>query len=364
MLFVALFFCLFTIQGCTQSHKITSNVEPCIGAYYFDGWTKDTNNSHLTKSLIEDYSFRKPIWGWVTSKQSIIDAQINAAANAGLSFFSFCWYYNTSKPIDSLNRGLMLYNKSSVKKRLKFCLLVANHAGSLIGTKEWPVVVKEWIKQFKSGNYLTVNKKPLIVFFSVKSLIENFGSADLVHKAFDSLKLEANKVGLAGVSIAACLGPGRNETSVAEDCGFDVLTGYNYCNVGFIKGQQEAPIENLRVEEYKIWDMFPKVSNLKYIPVSTLNWDPRPWADTQNNYMKKPYFIGYSAQSVYASVKGCVKWLNDNADYATPEKIAVLYAWNEYGEGGYLTPTESKKIEPYNGLKWALGLKQKQSIRK
>mgnify|MGYP001835280145 FL=1 len=36
-----------------------------------------------------------------------------------------------------------------------------------------------------------------------------------------------------------------------------------------------------------------------------------------------------------------VKWVNENPDKTVPEKIVLVYAWNELGEGGYLVPTKA-----------------------
>src|SRR5438034_1397685 len=63
-----------------------------LGAYYFDGWAKAVSG-HLTPRLRDSFPDRKPKWGWVTSTPEIVKDQIDLAADAGLSFFSFCWYY-------------------------------------------------------------------------------------------------------------------------------------------------------------------------------------------------------------------------------------------------------------------------------
>lgn len=264
-----------------------------LGAYYFDGWKKEKGNTHLTPQLKQNLD-RKPVWGWVTSTQSIMDKQIDAAANAGLSFFSFCWYYNPKNNVDSSNRALLYYNRSAQKNRLNFCLMVANHKGFEIGPNEWPAVTKEWIKQFKSGNYLLSNGKPLIIFFSVSTLVEKFGSASGVKTALNNLRAAAKSSGLNGAVIAACVSGGTDKAiSTAEACGFDVLTGYNNHASGLKAAgtlAQNVPIGKMQTVESSLWNKFIQTSKLPYIPVSTLNWDPRPWASAKNNYAKAPYF--------------------------------------------------------------------------
>lgn len=322
-----------------------------LGAYYFDGWT--SGSSHITLALRRDYSDRKPIWGWTTSTQKIVDQQINSASKAGLSFFSFCWYYDGKSKIDSINRALMFYKRSEYLNRLDYCLMVANHYGFLIGPKSWSIVKKEWLKHFDSPNYLKVDGKPLIIFYSLGTLISEFGSVINVREAFNDLRAEAINGGLKGVAVALCVSPYGPDINQAEACGIDILTGYNYHSEGFRGGNKNVSIDSMQKVEAVVWDKFRKLSNLKYIPVSTLNWDPRPWANAKNGYLNSPHFTGYSEKSVFNSVLGLSRWIKQNTASTTKENIGILYAWNENGEGAYLTPT-IKGPNLLNGVKKAI----------
>lgn len=325
---------------------LTSNAQirrAKIGAYYFDGWKKIKGNPHLTSLLINQYSEREPKWGWVTSTQKNVDNQIIAASEAGLNFFSFCWYYNGKHPIDSANRALSYFNQSKVNKTLNFCLMVANHEGYELGPAEWPIVCEEWIKQFKSNKYLTVEGKPLIIFFSVGSLVKKFKTTEGVKNAFKMLRDRAKSEGLGGVTIAACVSNSSKEIRLATESTFDNLTGYNYHGYGFLgrpKGVARVSIDKMQNAEKSLWTTISNMSSLPYIPVTTLNWDPRPWkAINSANFV--PYFSGFSSNSVYRSLTNCIEWMDLNVGETTKEKIAILYAWNEYGEGAYLTPSKS-----------------------
>jgi hypothetical protein len=346
--------CLFLIPNPVFSQKLksgsaVSKVE--FGAYYFDGWR--ANSNLLTKSLVDSFSERQPVWGWVTSTQKIVDAQIIAASDAGLSFFSFCWYYDKNVKIDSINQALSFYRRSTYKNKLKYCLMVANHSGYHITPENWKMVQKEWIANFKSNTYLTVEKKPLLIFFSVGSLVQEFGSAELVKAAFDSFRKAAVDEGLKGVEIAGCVSPFKEEVETAEKCGFDILTGYNYHGHGLLAKMQRTPIDSMQRADKRCWNLMPALSKLPYIPVTTLNWDPRPWNNPKNKNNFEPYFKGFSPSSVYKSIIGAKTWINQNAAYTPSERIALLYAWNEYGEGAYLTPTKSGP-NPLTGVKRAI----------
>ena len=76
-----------------------------VGAYYFDGWAgkhrlagteawaKDAP-THLTKRMLEEFPEREPIWGWRDDRPEIVEQQIDLAADHGIAFFAFCWYWH------------------------------------------------------------------------------------------------------------------------------------------------------------------------------------------------------------------------------------------------------------------------------
>jgi hypothetical protein len=335
-----------------------------VGAYYFDGWSGLVPNN-ITPKLTDSFPERKSIWGWVTSDQKIMDQQINYAADYGLSFFCFDWYFPDSKKYtiatEPLNRALNFFMSSSNNSRLKFCLLVVNTGGSAIKPGDWKNCVDVWVAILKHRQYLTVNGKPLIDFASAKNLLTGFGSVEAVRNALNSLRTACVNAGLPGVTIGALLSPPMQEQmDSAQLMGFDMLSGYNYFGFGY-KGisreQTEIPIEKLQETEITIWNRF-KTSPLPYMPVVTLNWDPRPKIlgniSAKRSYYYTKYYTGFSSQSVYNSVKDAIEWVNNNPHNATKEKLVCLYAWNEYNEGAWLTPSDILKDGLLLGVKKAV----------
>ncbi|MFB2118256.1 glycoside hydrolase family 99-like domain-containing protein [Parapedobacter sp. 2B3] len=341
------------------------SIAPCfsqesvkIGAYYFDGWTGKTY--HISENLKTNFKDREPIWGWVTSTQEIIDNQILLASEAGLDFFNFCWYYTgvhgKNIDVDPKNNALKLYLSSKEKSKLKFSLMIANHGKHYtIKQEHWNVVTDYWCKLFADPHYLRVDDKPLITFFSLGPLVETFGgSTAKVREALDDFRAKAKKLGVRGVSIAVCLDP-RNEQHVdyAKRCGFDILTGYNYPQSGFDGNEQVLNIAKLLNAETVIWDK-AKTTGFPYIPVTTLNWDQRAWEDVNPSLKGAKRYTNYSKKSVKKSVANLKKWLLNNPEYATINKVGFLYAWNEYGEGAWLTPSIGLSNKLLKGLKQGL----------
>lgn len=318
-----------------------------IGAYYFDGWNPQA--SHVSERLKTEFANREPVWGWQDDTREIMEQQIDFAAKAGLSFWSFCWYWpETGGPSSPLNNALALYLEAHNRSRLQFCLLVANHGGFRIGPKDWSAVSAQWIALFKQPTHLTVDGKPLLIFFSPRELLNAFGTPEAVKAAFDQLRADAKAAGLSGVSIAACTTPGPENgwTDLAplRACGFDLFTGYNYVGAGKVTPNTKAQVfADLIPGHEHVWDAFAQRGERPYIPVVTTGWDKRPWEAVDAPDSKQAiYYPDRSPAIVGQFVGKAIAWVKANPSHATAERLILLYAWNENGEGGFLTPTKAE----------------------
>jgi len=52
-----------------------------VGAYYFDGWSGQTN--HITELLKTEFADRQPVWGWKDDTVEIMQRQIDYCADHG-----------------------------------------------------------------------------------------------------------------------------------------------------------------------------------------------------------------------------------------------------------------------------------------
>lgn len=192
----------------------------------------------------------------------------------------------------------------------------------------------------------------IVIFYSLNSLINNFESEADVMMALGDLRNQARDMGSGQLKIGICIAPSFRAIDLAKKCGFDFLTGYNYHNSGFDGGKDVYPIAKLTRGSVSTWNKFLS-ANLPYVASVTLNWDPRPWSSGTNIYSKSPRYYGFSSLSTYSAVMEARVWLRDNSKATFEPKIAFLYAWNEYGEGAYLTPSKDG-LKPLIGGKRAL----------
>ena len=313
------------------------------GAYYFDGWTG--RSTHLTPRLREEFFDREPLWGWRDDSLPVVEQQIDCAADHGLAFFAFDWYWpegaNKHTP---LNTGLELYLQARNKQRLQFCLMVANHGGFRLGPADWETVTDTWVRLFREPTHLKVGGKPLLIFFSAGELRHAFGDSAAVKSAFDKLDAKARTAGMEGVCVAACATPGptNNWDNLADlqAEGYSCLTGYNYHGYPRKGPDRIQPYSRMVEGHQDIWDRFAANSPLPYVPVVTVGWDKRPWEDAAKPATHDVYYPDRTPVQVADFVSQAIQWMDAHPDKTTRERILLLYAWNENGEGGYLTPTK------------------------
>ena len=308
-----------------------------IGAYYFDGWAGRSDQAgkaewakhaptHLTKRMLDEFPDREPVWGWRDDSPAVMERQIDLAADAGLAFFAFCWYWHESeKDIreDPKHAGLELFLKARNNRRMKFCLLVANHAGFEIrGTEAWKKAAALWMPYLKHPQHLTAGGRPLVIVFSP-------GGGDKA--GFEHLQAAAREAGLPGVAIAAC-GNGPREMGYTHRTHYNLVPGWE-------KGLEEHKFQEIADAHKRAW----KGSREQpYIPCLVAGWDRRPWEAAGGLGMKTAcwYYPDRSPEQFAAHVRDAIDWMDKHPDETTAERLAVIYAWNEFGEGGYLAPTK------------------------
>jgi len=320
-----------------------------LGAYYFAGWAGkcpyddgSVSNAwakgmptHFTKKLATEFAGRTPVWGWRDDSLPLMERQIDLAADNGVAYFSFCWYWHDDKgPVnpkaiedDPKHLPMKLFMQAKNNARMEFSLLVANHGGfEIVGLDAWKQAADFWIANtFKHPRYLRQDGKPVIVIFAP-------GGADKAGLAY--LQEAAKKAGFPGVEVAACGG------GSAED-GFAVRTHYNVTPSGTWCGKSERhPYQEIIDADSQAWQAAPGQT---FIPVATQGWDRRPWeAKNGEGFMNGVevswYFDKATPEQFGTLLERMAVWMEAHPAAVTKDRLAIVYAWNEIGEGGWLVP--------------------------
>ncbi len=333
-----------------------------IGAYYFPGWESRSSNWNDLKgapgsrSPGKAWREREPLLGFGYPEESpaISEIQIDSASAYGIDFFAYDWYWNGASPY--LNHAVDNHIKAKNKNKLKFCLLWANHF-SIPETKEqFLLMIDYWIENyFKDPQYLAIQGKPVIIIFSPQRLRDNadkFGSS--TRELFVAARSKAMKSGLPGIYfIGATPANPYWVNGYLPESGYDALTAYNYHSAafpGYFTGKEPnaTSYEELTAGYVSQWSWIMSQSKLPYwVPLSS-GWDSRPWGSNT------PHDNSAGAPESFKRMLLAGKKMMDQQ----PEKsmrTGIIYAWNEFGEGGYIEPTKKWGFRYLQAIKDVFG---------
>ena len=340
IIILSITFSVFWLTSCSEKKPAT------IGVYYFDGWSgkhqladnpgepwAKNAPTHQTRRMIEEFPDREPVWGWRNDSPEIMKWQIDLAAENGVDFFLFCWYWKNDRGainVDALKNdyhhtSMELYLKAPNKNKLKYCLLVANHGGAeIIGKENWMDAVRYWSEYFRDPQYVTVDGKPLVILFGAGDEISD--------EDLEAMQRTAKEEGFKdGISIAGCGAPARQKSGFTHSTHYNVVPGY-------IDKSEEHKYQEIVDATKAEWI---GREDQPHIPVLTAGWDKRPWEGPNGQGTGEGWYYPDSSPDQFKNfLTDAIQWMDNNPAKTTKERLVLIYAWNEMGEGGYLVPTK------------------------
>ncbi|MCR4413910.1 MAG: glycoside hydrolase family 99-like domain-containing protein [Thermoguttaceae bacterium] len=303
-----------------------------VGVYYFPGWRSGT---HSGWPVIRDFPERKPVLGWYEEGDpQVADWHIKWAVEHGISFFAYDWYWDRgARQLEhALHEG---YFRAQYRKHLKFCLLWANHNPPGSASEEDLLrVTRYWIDQyFKRPEYLTIDGRPVVIIFTPHRITQDLG-VERTKAAFAAMRAACREAGLAGLYLAGCTGPSRQTVAQMKEEGYDAATGYNYPSAGAKPEDGNRPPYDSAITGYKaIWDAIAGYRLMDYLPVTDPGWDARPWHG--ENTLARP---GRHPAKFKRMLQLARQFSDDHPVGPRKEKIVLVEAWNEFGEGAAIEP--------------------------
>jgi hypothetical protein len=156
---------------------------PLVGINYFAGWWTGAGDKWLepwnaSVDWRQLYPERVPLLGAYNS-QATMDAEITAAANAGVDFFQMLWYDDHPERAPNarlLNRGVNDFMTSPSCSRMKFFIEWCNAAPlfSVLNESDWETMVRDWLPAFKHPSYLRVGGALVFKVISAGSFSHGF----------------------------------------------------------------------------------------------------------------------------------------------------------------------------------------------
>jgi hypothetical protein len=331
-----LFFVTAVFFSSAGAERQLPSAQPTLGAIRWDGWF---DGNTWEKNLVSpDWRYRLPFYATVSDtgavrvcddSQETMGREIAYAKAGGIDYWAFCYYHPKSwDEADKYNHAWRRYLASTHKGDIHFCLLL--QGGQHLGpANEWDATVAQFVGMFKEPAYQRVSgNRPLVYVFSCENLIPHFGSAEAAGNAFARFRKASVDAGAGDPYIVAQIWPHQVKADFLSAVKFDALGAYSAPGG---KGDKE-PYSKLVESNRWYWDTF-KSAGREVVPLVNAGWDGRP-----RNYTGVWYEHATPGE-VAGAVKTAFDWVNENGK-TTPARTVLVYAWNEFDEGGWICPTK------------------------
>jgi hypothetical protein len=334
-----------------------------VGVNYFAGWWKPFPNKWIGpdgKDWREKYPGRLPLLGEY-NEQETMDREILAASKYGVDFFLIHWYFNglantTERGAHTalLNVAVEQFMNSPNADRMKFAIEYCNHEPFQIKKQaDWDWAVMVWVEAMKHPSYLRIGGKPLFKVHSWHHYwFENGESLEQCVARMQQLQQVARDTGLGELLIGCGIGS-YQQIPVTEG---RIAGMFDFTSTYMELPLDLPPPEGSAYHPYETLAEFMRGGRkvhgddaLPYLPYFGLNFNAEPWGDQRSRFefptreqLKKEF------QLLKADLENAELNLGVPLDDGKLQKIFTIYAWNEYGEGGFLAPSveeQTMKLE-------------------
>jgi hypothetical protein len=323
---------------------------------YFAGWWEPLPNKWHVPADHDwraDFPERVPLLGEYNT-QDTMDREIGAAAEHGVDAFIILWYYNDpdrerEANARFLNRGLTNFVSSPVAHRMRFMIEFCNHPPFEVKTdEEWSRCLEAWMPAFRHPSCLRVGGKiPFKVHGAYHFYMQNNQDIDRCREQLDALRRAVRDAGLGEMLIGGGVGSGG---SIAPEHPYAQLFDFTctYMDVPSLERKEEDyPYETL-AEMARNGRKEHCDDAIPYVPYVPAGWNPKPWRDPRPSF-SLPNRKQWERELIQVAddLKSCEKMGLPLPDGGR-RKMFTIYAWNEFGEGGFVAPTKgegSMKLE-------------------
>ncbi len=266
------------------------------------------------------------------TSQAVMDQEIAYAAAAGLAYWAFVTY----DAGDAMSLGLARYLTSAQRGRLPFCCLSE--------ATRWrkPEYVARLVGLMAEPGYLTVlgGRPVLYLGFLSPTIEQQWGNRPAFRAVLDEFRAAVRARGLGAPYVVIMDFNAERGREWLDALGADALSSY-----AMQGGASGAPYSALAAHAEAFWERCC-ATGAGVAPIIMSGWDrrprvarPMPWETWQKPGagIEKCYAAPTPAE-LAAHCGRAVAWM-DAHPAAAPARLAIIYAWNENDEGGWLTPT-------------------------
>jgi len=333
---------VLTFSGCSQKNCLvapsaTGRSEPIVGAIRWDGWVGSLNVAGLEVEHTlgpHGYHYRAPFFskevGYDSiecreTTQAVMDQDISYARSAGIDYWAFCWYPQNS----GLDIARQLYLGSSLRDSLKWCAILGT------GLFDYDYDGRWLIERFKEPNYQKVlNGRPLVYLYPAVVPDSN---------ELAELRNMSKAAGVPDPYIVVMEYTAKKAKGLADKLGADAIScyasSYNFVTGAQYNGAAYSP--TILESDEAGWSAY-KATGEKIIPWVTTGWNPKPRIERSTLWSSYYSPAGWAEDGtpdqIAQNLQNALTWTKNNRNVAEANTL-ILYAWNEFDEGGWICPT-------------------------
>jgi len=334
---------------------------PVVGAIRWDAWYSPGSapTQAVENSLSpEKYRWRTPFFakdrdrdpGAVTFPaitQEEMDKEIGQAVFAGLDYWAFV-AYGANHP---MSKALYQFRASPIADRLRYCLFTElDRWGSRNKVSPLP---QEHIGLMADKNYLRVlGDRPLyfLGFITPAAVERNWQGVAGLREQLQRFRDGAAKAGLTNPYLVLA-GDQNFLIREAKNMGGDAIGSY-----ALTVGNGRGTFADLARIAERGWNQL-KTSQLPVVPTVMSGWDRRPRIERPVPWESKQrpgdglgnFFTAPTKKELADHLARSLEWIASQAPNQQAP-AALIYAWNENDEGGWLMPTRPCQTDRLEAL--------------
>ncbi len=346
-----------------------------------EGWTEWQG---MAAALPRFPGHRQPLectWGaFDESDPAWVAREIDLAADHGIDVFLYDWYWYSGvrNMEEALEQGFL---QAPNRDRLKFCLMWANHDRRNQFCPEHTPARNVWLPSrhsprdldrvidycsehyFSQPNYWRVAGGLYLSIFEPVRMVAELGGPAATRAIFAAIDRRLDQAGLPPIHWNGMSWSPTHLPALTE-AGFASVGSYNIASAGQAGDDGTEPYEAVMAAHLTRWAQMSS-GTLPYVPVATMGWDasprcradvpwPFPQIDGRHHYPYVPVVVGNTPERFEQLLRDAAAHV-DQAPIRPP--AVLLYAWNEWTEGGYLLPERHTGTAYLEAVKAVFGVR-------
>ena len=286
--------------------------------------------------------------------QEQMDVEIKQAKESGLSYWAFVAYAEDNP----MSLGLQAYLRSKVADKPHFALIsdLATWGGSTV----YAPVMRRYIKLMGEASYQrTPDGRPMffLAFLNDEVMASRFGSRAAFGKIIDEFRRSARDAGFGDPYIVLLDGNVARAKEMLRDLRLDAVSAYAVSD----NWAKKAAYSQLAKSAARFWSD-AESAGMAVVPIAMTGWDrrprvmnPMPWEkhETEPDAIDR-YFEAPTSAELTGHLADAIRFASRSGRTGNAAPAVLVYAWNEFDEGGWLAPTKGTGTARLEAVKQAL----------